>query len=183
MAPYHFKFDSLVLKDVCGGGIGCSLFIWKYEFLIFLFRDNLLNVHRSRHPGNPLSGLRILDVGCGGGLLTEVIMCVCVYWLSWERRSQCYEEMQTEICNHTLTQSLQLFQLLLFMSDRLVLPHKSLFHCENLLSVRSSASPFTYIPALKKTFKRQPDSGSPLIWLVSVWWSGQSDVYSCLCVC
>ncbi|XP_078109829.1 ubiquinone biosynthesis O-methyltransferase, mitochondrial isoform X2 [Sander vitreus] len=34
-------------------------------------RDNLLNVHRVRHPGKPLRGLRILDVGCGGGLLTE----------------------------------------------------------------------------------------------------------------
>ncbi|KAM6995382.1 ubiquinone biosynthesis O-methyltransferase, mitochondrial [Tautogolabrus adspersus] len=34
-------------------------------------RDNLLSVHRARHPGKPLSGLRILDVGCGGGLLTE----------------------------------------------------------------------------------------------------------------
>ncbi|XP_029360852.1 ubiquinone biosynthesis O-methyltransferase, mitochondrial [Echeneis naucrates] len=34
-------------------------------------RDNLLNVHRAHHPGKPLAGLRILDVGCGGGLLTE----------------------------------------------------------------------------------------------------------------
>ncbi|KAM9309211.1 ubiquinone biosynthesis O-methyltransferase, mitochondrial isoform 1-T1 [Pholidichthys leucotaenia] len=34
-------------------------------------RDNLLNVHKARHPGKPLAGLRILDVGCGGGLLTE----------------------------------------------------------------------------------------------------------------
>lgn len=34
-------------------------------------RDNLLNEHRARHPGKPLTGLRILDVGCGGGLLTE----------------------------------------------------------------------------------------------------------------
>ncbi|XP_049903630.1 ubiquinone biosynthesis O-methyltransferase, mitochondrial [Epinephelus moara] len=34
-------------------------------------RDNLLNVHRTRHPGKPLGGLRILDVGCGGGLLSE----------------------------------------------------------------------------------------------------------------
>uniref|UniRef100_UPI0037E8B3D2 ubiquinone biosynthesis O-methyltransferase, mitochondrial n=1 Tax=Semicossyphus pulcher TaxID=241346 RepID=UPI0037E8B3D2 len=34
-------------------------------------RDNLLSVHRARHPGRPLAGLRILDVGCGGGLLTE----------------------------------------------------------------------------------------------------------------
>ena len=40
--------------------------------LIYLFRDNLLNVHRARHPGKPLGGLRLLDVGCGGGLLTEV---------------------------------------------------------------------------------------------------------------
>uniref|UniRef100_A0A8C3FY55 Ubiquinone biosynthesis O-methyltransferase, mitochondrial n=1 Tax=Cyclopterus lumpus TaxID=8103 RepID=A0A8C3FY55_CYCLU len=34
-------------------------------------RDNLLNVHVARHPGKPLGGLRVLDVGCGGGLLTE----------------------------------------------------------------------------------------------------------------
>ncbi|KAM4633251.1 ubiquinone biosynthesis O-methyltransferase, mitochondrial [Polymixia lowei] len=34
-------------------------------------RDNLLNVHRGHQPGKPLAGLRILDVGCGGGLLTE----------------------------------------------------------------------------------------------------------------
>ncbi|XP_063054368.1 ubiquinone biosynthesis O-methyltransferase, mitochondrial isoform X2 [Engraulis encrasicolus] len=34
-------------------------------------RDNLLSVHGSGVPGRPLAGLRILDVGCGGGLLTE----------------------------------------------------------------------------------------------------------------
>lgn len=34
-------------------------------------RDNLLNVHRTHHRGKPLSGLKILDVGCGGGLLSE----------------------------------------------------------------------------------------------------------------
>ncbi|XP_014873159.1 ubiquinone biosynthesis O-methyltransferase, mitochondrial [Poecilia latipinna] len=34
-------------------------------------RDNLLNAQRERHPGQPLAGLRILDVGCGGGLLSE----------------------------------------------------------------------------------------------------------------
>ncbi|KAL4657455.1 ubiquinone biosynthesis O-methyltransferase, mitochondrial-like [Arapaima gigas] len=34
-------------------------------------RDNLLNVHAGRQMGKPLSGIRILDVGCGGGLLTE----------------------------------------------------------------------------------------------------------------
>ncbi|XP_064801367.1 ubiquinone biosynthesis O-methyltransferase, mitochondrial [Oncorhynchus masou masou] len=34
-------------------------------------RDNLLNAHGGRQPGKPLAGLRILDVGCGGGLLTE----------------------------------------------------------------------------------------------------------------
>lgn len=38
---------------------------------IYIYRDNLLNVHRAHHPGKPLAGLRILDVGCGGGLLTE----------------------------------------------------------------------------------------------------------------
>lgn len=30
----------------------------------------------TRHPGKPLAGLKILDVGCGGGLLTEVSECV-----------------------------------------------------------------------------------------------------------
>ncbi|KAF3691571.1 Ubiquinone biosynthesis O-methyltransferase, mitochondrial [Channa argus] len=34
-------------------------------------RDNLLNVHRAHYHGKPLAGLKILDVGCGGGLLTE----------------------------------------------------------------------------------------------------------------
>nr|XP_057909558.1 ubiquinone biosynthesis O-methyltransferase, mitochondrial [Doryrhamphus excisus] len=34
-------------------------------------RDNLMNVHKTHHPGRPLAGLHILDVGCGGGLLTE----------------------------------------------------------------------------------------------------------------
>ncbi|XP_051920776.1 ubiquinone biosynthesis O-methyltransferase, mitochondrial [Hippocampus zosterae] len=34
-------------------------------------RDNLLNMHKAQHPGKPLAGLRVLDVGCGGGLLTE----------------------------------------------------------------------------------------------------------------
>lgn len=43
--------------------------------MVCRFRDNLLNVQRERHPGHPLAGLRILDVGCGGGLLAEVRMC------------------------------------------------------------------------------------------------------------
>ncbi|KAM6967620.1 ubiquinone biosynthesis O-methyltransferase, mitochondrial [Aplochiton taeniatus] len=34
-------------------------------------RDNLLNVPRGQQPGQPLAGVRILDVGCGGGLLSE----------------------------------------------------------------------------------------------------------------
>ncbi|XP_028984049.1 ubiquinone biosynthesis O-methyltransferase, mitochondrial isoform X1 [Betta splendens] len=41
------------------------------DLRVSFIRDNLLNVHRARHPGKPLLGLRILDVGCGGGLLTE----------------------------------------------------------------------------------------------------------------
>ncbi|KAM3873592.1 ubiquinone biosynthesis O-methyltransferase, mitochondrial [Diretmus argenteus] len=34
-------------------------------------RDNLLTTHREHQPGRPLAGLRILDIGCGGGLLSE----------------------------------------------------------------------------------------------------------------
>ncbi|XP_055981191.1 ubiquinone biosynthesis O-methyltransferase, mitochondrial isoform X2 [Sorex fumeus] len=34
-------------------------------------RDNLLKIVANHQPGIPLSGMKILDVGCGGGLLTE----------------------------------------------------------------------------------------------------------------
>ncbi|XP_004645986.1 ubiquinone biosynthesis O-methyltransferase, mitochondrial isoform X2 [Octodon degus] len=34
-------------------------------------RDNLLKTVANHHPGKPLFGMKILDVGCGGGLLTE----------------------------------------------------------------------------------------------------------------
>ncbi|KAM9233775.1 ubiquinone biosynthesis O-methyltransferase, mitochondrial isoform 3-T3 [Dugong dugon] len=35
------------------------------------YRDNLLKTVADHQPGKPLSGMKILDVGCGGGLLTE----------------------------------------------------------------------------------------------------------------
>ncbi|KAM6207293.1 ubiquinone biosynthesis O-methyltransferase, mitochondrial [Sarcoramphus papa] len=34
-------------------------------------RDTLLNMSNNYHLGNPLSGIKILDIGCGGGLLSE----------------------------------------------------------------------------------------------------------------
>nr|XP_019598953.1 PREDICTED: ubiquinone biosynthesis O-methyltransferase, mitochondrial [Rhinolophus sinicus] len=34
-------------------------------------RDNLLKTVANHQPGKPLSGMKILDVGCGGGLLAE----------------------------------------------------------------------------------------------------------------
>ncbi|KAM8937570.1 ubiquinone biosynthesis O-methyltransferase, mitochondrial isoform 1-T1 [Lycaon pictus] len=36
-----------------------------------IHRDNLLKTVAHHQPGKPLSGMKILDVGCGGGLLTE----------------------------------------------------------------------------------------------------------------
>ncbi|KAK2868739.1 hypothetical protein Q7C36_000610 [Tachysurus vachellii] len=41
------------------------------ELRVPFIRDNLLTVHGEGEMGRPLAGLRILDVGCGGGLLTE----------------------------------------------------------------------------------------------------------------
>lgn len=34
-------------------------------------RDNLLKTTANHQPGKPLCGIKVLDVGCGGGLLTE----------------------------------------------------------------------------------------------------------------
>ncbi|CAK6970050.1 ubiquinone biosynthesis O-methyltransferase%2C mitochondrial [Scomber scombrus] len=64
------KFRSLASKWWDEQGEFAALHAMN-DLRVPFIRDNLLNVHRSRHPGNPLSGLRILDVGCGGGLLTE----------------------------------------------------------------------------------------------------------------
>lgn len=38
----------------------------------FCSRDTLLNMSSNYHLGSPLSGVKILDIGCGGGLLSEV---------------------------------------------------------------------------------------------------------------
>lgn len=87
---------SSLMMDVCWrvrGVMRRSFYLKFNPLVVYLFRDNLLNVHRVRHPGKPLRGLRILDVGCGGGLLTEVSGC-----LLWERcRSSLNKDMQTKI--------------------------------------------------------------------------------------
>ncbi|XP_060761266.1 ubiquinone biosynthesis O-methyltransferase, mitochondrial [Neoarius graeffei] len=41
------------------------------ELRVPFIRDNLLTLHGGGQMGRPLAELRILDVGCGGGLLTE----------------------------------------------------------------------------------------------------------------
>ncbi|KAF5896974.1 ubiquinone biosynthesis O-methyltransferase, mitochondrial, partial [Clarias magur] len=41
------------------------------ELRVPFIRDNLLSVYSGGEIGRPLAGLKILDVGCGGGLLTE----------------------------------------------------------------------------------------------------------------
>jgi polyprenyldihydroxybenzoate methyltransferase/3-demethylubiquinol 3-O-methyltransferase len=41
------------------------------DLRIPFIRDNLLKTVANHQPGKPLSAMKILDVGCGGGLLTE----------------------------------------------------------------------------------------------------------------
>lgn len=64
------RFQSLASKwwDEQGE---CAVLHAMNDLRVPFIRDNLLNVHRARHAGQPLAGIRILDVGCGGGLLTE----------------------------------------------------------------------------------------------------------------
>ncbi|KAI3360624.1 hypothetical protein L3Q82_002490 [Scortum barcoo] len=64
------KFQSLARKWWDEQGEFAALHAMN-DLRVPFIRDNLLSVHRGRHPGKPLAGLRILDVGCGGGLLTE----------------------------------------------------------------------------------------------------------------
>lgn len=64
------KFQSLANKWWDEQGEFAALHAMN-DLRVPFIRDNLLNVHRARHPGKPLAGLKILDVGCGGGLLTE----------------------------------------------------------------------------------------------------------------
>lgn len=39
---------------------------------MFCLRDTVLNSRNHHQFGSPLFGVKILDVGCGGGLLSEV---------------------------------------------------------------------------------------------------------------
>ncbi|XP_038568066.1 ubiquinone biosynthesis O-methyltransferase, mitochondrial [Micropterus salmoides] len=64
------RFQSLATKWWDEQGEFAALHAMN-DLRVPFIRDNLLCVHGAYHPGKPLSGLRILDVGCGGGLLTE----------------------------------------------------------------------------------------------------------------
>ncbi|XP_056261833.1 ubiquinone biosynthesis O-methyltransferase, mitochondrial isoform X1 [Pseudoliparis swirei] len=64
------RFQSLAGKWWDEGGEFAALHAMN-DLRVPFIRDNLLNVHGPRRPGKPLGGLRVLDVGCGGGLLTE----------------------------------------------------------------------------------------------------------------
>uniref|UniRef100_A0A3Q0R136 Ubiquinone biosynthesis O-methyltransferase, mitochondrial n=1 Tax=Amphilophus citrinellus TaxID=61819 RepID=A0A3Q0R136_AMPCI len=64
------RFQSLACKWWDEQGEFAALHAMN-DLRVPFIRDNLLNLHRARHPGKPLAGLKILDVGCGGGLLTE----------------------------------------------------------------------------------------------------------------
>ncbi|XP_061631736.1 ubiquinone biosynthesis O-methyltransferase, mitochondrial isoform X4 [Phyllopteryx taeniolatus] len=62
-------FRSLAIKWWDENGVFRALHAMN-DLRVPFIRDNL-NVHKAHHPGKPLAGLRVLDVGCGGGLLTE----------------------------------------------------------------------------------------------------------------
>ncbi|XP_045901037.1 ubiquinone biosynthesis O-methyltransferase, mitochondrial isoform X2 [Micropterus dolomieu] len=64
------RFQSLATKWWDEQGEFAALHAMN-DLRVPFIRDNLLCVHGAYHPGKPLAGLRILDVGCGGGLLTE----------------------------------------------------------------------------------------------------------------
>ncbi|XP_077576873.1 ubiquinone biosynthesis O-methyltransferase, mitochondrial [Stigmatopora nigra] len=64
------RFQSLAVKWWNGNGEFKALHAMN-DLRVPFIRDNLLNTHKAQHPGKPLAGLRLLDVGCGGGLLTE----------------------------------------------------------------------------------------------------------------
>lgn len=64
------KFQSLARKWWDERGEFAALHTMNGLRVPFI-RDNLLNLNRRPRLPNPLTGMRILDVGCGGGLLTE----------------------------------------------------------------------------------------------------------------
>ncbi|XP_072316814.1 ubiquinone biosynthesis O-methyltransferase, mitochondrial [Eucyclogobius newberryi] len=64
------RFQSLASKWWDDQGAFAALHAMN-DLRVPFIRDNLLNSHRGRQTGKPLAGLKILDVGCGGGLLTE----------------------------------------------------------------------------------------------------------------
>ncbi|KAM9852742.1 ubiquinone biosynthesis O-methyltransferase, mitochondrial [Aulostomus maculatus] len=64
------RFQSLATKWWDEKGEFAALHAMN-DLRVPFIRDSLLNVHRARHQGKPLAGLSVLDVGCGGGLLTE----------------------------------------------------------------------------------------------------------------
>ncbi|XP_043921769.1 ubiquinone biosynthesis O-methyltransferase, mitochondrial [Protopterus annectens] len=64
------KFQSLAQKWWDENGEFQALHTMN-DLRVPFIRDTLINYIGSRQSGSPLSGVRLLDVGCGGGLLSE----------------------------------------------------------------------------------------------------------------
>lgn len=100
-------------------------------------------MHTTRHPGKPLAGLKVLDVGCGGGLLTEVSVCLR------QMQPQCEHGQKYLSLPPYSPCPLPIVSIPTFHVTQKPFLSSSMSQCKILLSVHYGASSFTDIPVAK----------------------------------